>query len=179
MKIEAVELRRLRIPLVAPFRTSFGTEHVRDVLLVEVKTPDATGWGECVAMSEPAYSAEYVDGAHAVIRDHLVPRLDQLDDVTADQVGPALHGVKGHPMAKAALEMAILDAELAGRGQSLASYLGAVRETVPAGVSVGIAGSIGQLLETVAGYLDDGYVRIKLKIEPGWDVEPVRASARS
>ena len=175
MKIEAVELRRLQMPLVAPFRTSFGTEDHRDILLVEVKTPDAIGWGECVAMSEPAYSAEYVDGAHAVIRDHLMPRLDRLDDVVASQVAPALEGVKGHPMAKAALEMAILDAELARRGQSLASYLGAVHESVPAGVSVGIVGSIGELLDTVAGYLDDGYVRIKLKIEPGWDVEPVRA----
>jgi O-succinylbenzoate synthase len=175
VKIEAVELRRLRMPLVAPFRTSFGTEECRDVLLVEVKTPDVTGWGECVAMSEPAYSAEYVDGAHAVIRDHLLPRVDRLGDVAADRLGPALAGVKGHPMAKAAVEMAILDAELSVRGQSLASYLGAVHETVPAGVSVGIARSIAELLDTVTGYLNDGYVRVKLKIEPGWDVEPVRA----
>lgn len=175
MKIEAVELRRLRMPLVTPFRTSFGTEHVRDVLLVEVKGPDAGGWGECVAGSEPAYSSEYTAGAHAVIRDHLVPRLGRLGDVAVHQVGPALQGVKGHPMAKAALEMAVLDAELSLRGQSLASYLGAGRETVPAGVSVGIAGSIEALLDTVAGYIADGYVRVKLKIEPGWDVDPVRA----
>jgi O-succinylbenzoate synthase len=175
MKIEAVELRRLQMPLVAPFRTSFGTEKNRDVLLVEVKGPDCGGWGECVAMSEPGYSAEYVDGAHAVIRDHLVPRIGRTGDIAAHQVGPALQGVKGHPMAKAALEMAILDAELSAHGQSLAAYMGAVRETVPAGVSVGIADSISELLDTVDAYIDDGYVRVKLKIEPGWDVEPVRA----
>jgi O-succinylbenzoate synthase len=78
-------------------------------------------------------------------------------------------------MAKAAVEMAFLDAELSARDEPLAVYLGAVRDAVPAGVSVGIAGSVGELLETVAGYLAEGYVRIKLKIEPGWDVEPVRA----
>jgi O-succinylbenzoate synthase len=175
MKIEAVELRRVKMPLVSPFRTSFGTQTERDVLLVEVKSADGNGWGECVAMTEPVYSSEYVDGAHAVIRDHLLPRLAAAGEVTAASVAPALVAVKGHPMAKAALEMAVLDAELSVRRQSLASYLGAVRESVPAGVSVGIMPSLGELLDVVARYLDQGYVRIKIKIEPGWDVEPVRA----
>jgi O-succinylbenzoate synthase len=175
MKLDAVELRRVEMPLVSPFRTSFGTQTERDILLVEVKGPDGTGWGECVAMSEPVYSSEYVDAAHAVIRDHLLPRLAAAGDVTAAGVAPALAAVKGHPMAKAALEMAVLDAELAVRGQSLASHLGAVHQTVPSGVSVGIMPTIGELLDTVASYLSEGYVRIKVKIEPGWDIEPVRA----
>ena len=176
MKVEAIELRRIELPLVSPFRTSFGTEWVRDILLVRVLGPETEGWGECVAMGEPTYSSEYVDGAHTVVRDHLLPRLAAGGRVpAAHEIGPWLAPVRGHPMAKAAVEMAFLDAELSARDEPLAAYLGAVRDAVPAGVSVGITGSVGELLETVAGYLADGYVRIKLKIEPGWDVEPVRA----
>ena len=175
MKLDAVELRRIALPLVSPFRTSFGTQTARDVLLVRVRTPEAEGWGECVAMEEPLYSSEYVDGAQAIIRDHLLPRLFARDDVTAGSVAPALAPVKGHAMAKAAVETAVLDAELRVAGISLAEHLGAVRDAVDAGVSVGIMESIPALLDAVAGYLDEGYRRIKLKIEPGWDVEPVRA----
>jgi O-succinylbenzoate synthase len=175
LKIEAIELRRVNLPLVSPFRTSFGTQTERDVLLVRVQGPDAEGWGECVAMSEPLYSYEFVDAAQAVIRDHLIPRLTHLGDVTVARLGEALSPVKGHPMAKAALEMAVLDAELKTRGEALSTFLGGVREVVPSGVSVGIAGSVPELLDTVERYLEDGYVRIKLKIEPGWDIEPVRA----
>ena len=175
MKLEGVELRRIHLPLVSPFRTSFGTETARDVLLVRAITPEAEGWGECVAMEEPLYSSEYVDAAQAVIRDHLLPRLFALDDVTGAAVGPALAAVKGHRMAKAALETAVLDAELRTAGVRLADHLGAVRDAVDAGVSVGIMDSVPTLLDAVSGYLDAGYRRIKLKIEPGWDVEPVGA----
>jgi O-succinylbenzoate synthase len=175
VKLREVELRRIRLPLVAPFRTSFGIEHQRDILLVKVTTDAAEGWGECVAGAEPLYSSEHADGAHQVIRDHLLPRLAAVPDLGAAGVAPALAGVRGHPMAKAALELAVLDAELRAHGMPLAVYLGAVRDKVAAGVSVGIAGSIPELLDVVGGYLADGYARIKLKIEPGWDVEPVRA----
>jgi o-succinylbenzoate synthase len=171
--IERVELRRLRLPLVSPFRTSFGTSTERDVLLVRVDTPDAVGWGECVADSEPTYSAEYADGAQHVIRHHLLPRLT--GELTTAHVAQRLEPVKGHPMAKAAVEAAVLDAELRAAGLSFATHLGAVADRVPAGVSVGIQPSIPQLLDAVGGYLAEGYLRIKLKIEPGWDVEPVRA----
>jgi O-succinylbenzoate synthase len=175
VKLTGVELRRIAIPLVSPFRTSFGTQTAREVLLVRAITPDGEGWGECVAMEEPLYSSEYVDEAEAVIRSHLLPRLFALPDVTATAVTPALAAVKGHPMAKAALETAVLDAELRAAGVRLADHLGAVREAVDAGVSVGIMDSIPALLDAVAGYIDEGYRRIKLKIEPGWDTEPVRA----
>jgi O-succinylbenzoate synthase len=175
MKIDEVELRRIRLGLVSPFQTSFGTESERDILLVRVAGPDGEGWGECTALSEPAYSSEYVEGAAHVLQHHLVPRLFTLADPSAALVGPALTAVKGHPMAKAALEMAVLDAESRVAGVSFGSYLGAIRERVPAGVSVGIAGSVAELLDTVGAYLDQGYVRIKLKIQPGWDVAPVQA----
>ncbi len=175
MKIEEVELRRIRLDLVAPFQTSFGTETHRDILLVRAIGPDSEGWGECVALSEPVYSAEYVDGAQGVIRDHMLPRLFALTDAAAHLVGPALADIKGHPMAKAAVEMAVLDAELRMVGISLGTYLGSVRDRVPCGVSVGIMPSIGALVDAVAAYLEQGYQRVKLKIQPGWDVEPVRA----
>ncbi|MEV4754359.1 o-succinylbenzoate synthase [Micromonospora sp. NPDC049559] len=175
MKLTGVELRRIRMPLVAPFRTSFGTQTERDILLLRVVTAEAEGWGECVALADPFYSAEYVDAAADVLRRYLVPALAGRPGLDAVGVAPALAPVKGHRMAKAALEMAVLDAELRGQGRSFGRELGAVRDRVPCGVSVGIMGSIGELLDAVEGYLDAGYVRIKLKIEPGWDVAPVRA----
>jgi O-succinylbenzoate synthase len=175
MKLAGVELRRIRVPLVSPFQTSFGTETSRDVLLLRAVTDVAEGWGECVAMSDPLYSSEYVDAAADVLARFLVPALAARADLTAAAVAPVLAPVKGHRMAKAALEMAVLDAELRAHGRSLAHELGAVRDRVPCGVSVGIMGSIGELLEAVGRYLEAGYVRVKLKIAPGWDVEPVRA----
>ena len=175
MKLTGVELRRVRLPLVTPFRTSLGEQAERETLLVRVATPDAVGWGECTAMAAPSYTAEYLDGAHHVIRHHLLPRLLALPELDADGVGPALAGVRGHPMAKAALEMAVLDAELRSAGTSLGDHLGAVRRAVDAGVAVGLAGSLGALVDAVGAYLGDGYRRVKLKIGPGWDLEPVRA----
>jgi O-succinylbenzoate synthase len=175
VKLTGIELRRVAMPLVAPFRTSFGTEHERDVLLVRAVSPDAEGWGECVAMAEPLYSAEYADGAAEVIRRFLLPAVASLSTVEAHALEPFFAAVKGHPMAKAAVQTAVLDAQLRAAGMSLGTFLGAVRPTVPAGVSVGIMDSIPQLLDAVDGYLAAGYLRIKLKIEPGWDVAPVRA----
>src|SRR5262249_22243263 len=116
VNVTGVELRRIAMPLVAPFRTSFGVERERDVLLVRWVTPDAEGWGECVAMSRPSYSAEYVDGAAEVIRRFLLPALAELSHVDAATVEPVFAKVKGHPMAKAALQTAILDAQLRGCG---------------------------------------------------------------
>jgi o-succinylbenzoate synthase len=175
MKLQAVELRRIEMPLIAPFRTSFGTQVTRDVLLLRAITEGCDGWGECCAPTEPLYSSEYVDGCDLVIRRHLLPRLFEAPQLDAARVDEILSPVQGHRMAKAAIEMAVLDAELRARSEPFARHLGAVRETVDCGVSVGIQESIQRLLEVVAGYLTEGYRRIKLKIEPGWDVEPVRA----
>ncbi len=179
--IERVELRRISMPLVAPFRTSFGSETERDILLVRVDLAPVgggehvEGWGECVALAEPSYSPEYVDGAQHVIVHHLLPRLVAAGPIEAADVAPALSKLHGHPMAKAALEMAVLDAQLRATGTSFATFLGAQRTRIPSGVSVGIHDTTDELLAAVAGYVDDGYVRIKLKIEPGSDIEQVAA----
>jgi o-succinylbenzoate synthase len=175
MRLEAVELRRIRMPLVAPFETSFGVQHERDILLVKALTSDGEGWGECVAGEAPTYSPEYVEGAQHVLTHHLLPRLLGREQLAADDVFGLLKPVHGHQMAKAAIEMALLDAELRVRGETFARRFGAVRDAVDCGVSVGIHRTVPQLLETVGGYLDQGYRRIKLKIKPGWDIEPVRA----
>ena len=174
MKLLAVEMRRIKLPLVAPFETSFGVQTQRDILLLKAITDAGEGWGECVAGEDPLYSSEYVDAAGDVLLKHLLPRL--LDrELTASEVGSLLRPVHGHNMAKAAIEMAVLDAELRSKGESFGKFFGAVRPAVDCGVSVGIHASIPDLLNTVGGYLDQGYRRIKLKIKPGWDVEPVRA----
>ena len=170
-----MELRRVRLPFRRPVTTALGAETFRHVLFVRVTTPEATGWGECAAMAAPSYTEEYVDGAAHVLLHHLVPLLLTAPGVEAAGVGPALSGVRGHRMAKAALEMAVLDAELRVTATSLASYLGATEARVEAGVVVGIAASVPALLDAVAEAVAGGFRRVKLKIAPGWDVEPVRA----
>lgn len=175
VRVDAVEIRRVRLPLVRPFGTSTGAQHVRDAVLVRLVTDGPEGWGECVATGGPLYTSEYVAGAEHVLRHHLVPRLLAAGSVLADDVARVLGPVQGHPMAKAALEMAVLDAELRGEGRSLAHRLGAVRAEVDCGVAVGVAASLGALLDEVGSYLDQGYRRIKLKVSPGADLDPVRA----
>jgi O-succinylbenzoate synthase len=175
MKIVAIELYRVAMPLVRPFETSFGRQHARDVLLVRVRSSVGDGWGECVAMADPVYSSEYVDGCEAVIRGYLAPALLAADDVTAESVAETLGFVVGHRMAKAAVETAVLDAQTRADGVSFGEYFGADRDTVDCGVSVGISSSIDDLLDEVERYVREGYRRIKLKIKPGWDLEPVRA----
>ncbi|MCM2424003.1 o-succinylbenzoate synthase [Streptomyces sp. RKAG293] len=173
MKITGVELRTVRMPLVAPFRTSFGTETVREAVLLRAVADEAEGWGECCAGTAPLYSSEYTQAAADVLTRYLIPAMTGVSG--AHQVGPALAAFKGHRTAKAALEMAVLDAELRARDQPLSQAFGATRTHVPCGVSVGITDTIPELLDVVAEYLASGYRRIKLKIEPGWDIEPVAA----
>ncbi|MEU7963210.1 o-succinylbenzoate synthase [Streptomyces sp. NPDC049097] len=175
MRLERAESVHVAIPLVTPFRTSFGTMTEKDTFLLHVVTDAAEGWSEFAADPEPRYCSEFAAGAEIVLRDFLLPRAAALPRLTAAALAPALAPVKGHELAKAALETAVLDAELRAYGMSLATYLGAVRDRVPAGVSVGIRDSVPELLDDVERHLAEGYVRIKLKIEPGWDLEPVRA----
>ncbi len=183
MKLLELEAIRVAMPLVSPFRTSFGTETDRDVLLLRGVAESADGeqvqgWAECVTDKHPFYSSEYVNGSQDVLASYLVPALLAAAGgrpLTPAMVGPATARVTGHPMAKAALESVVLDLWLRMHRMSLADYLGATRATVDCGVSVGIMDSIPELLDAVSGYLEAGYVRIKLKIEPGWDVEAVRA----
>jgi o-succinylbenzoate synthase len=173
IEARAVELRLVELPLRAPFRTSFGEERVKRCILVRLETRDGEGWGECVASDAPRYSEEFNEAAWLAIRDHLAPALLSSSPIEPGNVSRTLGGFRGLRMAKAALQMAALDADLRARGRSLAERLGGVRDRVACGVSIGIPGSLDELLEQVAGYVRAGYRRVKLKIEPGWDVTPV------
>jgi O-succinylbenzoate synthase len=178
MRIAAVTLHWLELPLVSPFTTSFKKQTERQALLVEL-TADfdgerVVGWGECVALPDPVYSAEWLDGSADVIERFLLPLLAGRD-VTAETISHRFAPIKGNRMAKAAVEMAVLDAQLRHQGRSFAEYAGSVVDRVPSGVSVGIHDSIPELLDAVSGYLAEGYVRIKLKIKPGFDIDYVRA----
>jgi o-succinylbenzoate synthase len=134
------------------------------------------GWGECVSSSDPLYSEEWLEGSWLILSKYLCPNLLEAEPFGDPlEVEHRLNAVRGHPMAKAAVVAAILDAWLRSRGESLASFVGSVRNRVPCGVSVGIAPTIDGLLEEVRGYLDRGYRRIKLKIEPSRDLSVVRA----
>jgi O-succinylbenzoate synthase len=144
-----------------------------------VEAADAVGWGECAASPQPRYSEEFNESAWLALREHLVPSVLGLGAVSAEGVAGALAWVRGHPMAKAALEMAVLDAELRAQGRSLREFLGGERDRVECGVSVGIPASVEALLEQVDGYVRAGYRRVKLKIEPGWDVVPVTEVRRA
>ncbi|MFZ3598382.1 o-succinylbenzoate synthase [Streptomyces sp. BH104] len=176
MKIERVELLHIAIPLVKPFRTSFGSVDSKDAFLLHVITDEAEGWSEFAGDPDPLYCSEFIAGAEIVIRDFLLPRVKALPEPRAAAAGRAMEPVKGNELAKAALETALLDAELRAYGMPLATYLGSTTgQRVPAGVSVGIKNSLPELLDDVEEYLAEGYVRIKLKIEPGWDLEPLRA----
>ena len=176
MKLEAVELIRLNVPLKSAFRTSFSSVNLHQVVWAHAITDVGEGWAECGANERPDYSSEYHTGAMAVLREFILPDLFALgNDLTAEAVAPALHWMKGHRMAKHAIETALLDAQLRASNTSFAQYLGSTKTEVPSGVSVGIMDSIPELLGFVEDYLKQGYVRIKLKIEPGWDYEAVKA----
>jgi o-succinylbenzoate synthase len=162
--LAGIELLRVRLPLKRAFTTSFGTSTEKECVLVRAIGDDAEGWGECTAMERPAYSAEWNDGAWLVLRDVLGPAALAGKD----------RGVRGHPMARAALEVALTDLDLRRRGVSLAEHLGAVRDRVPCGVSVGLEDRTEDLLALVEDFVKTGYRRVKLKIEPGRDLDVVR-----
>jgi o-succinylbenzoate synthase len=139
MKLASVELLRLSMPLVSPFRTSFGVQTGRDVLVVVAHTSHGVlGYGECVALADPIYNEEYVYGAEHVLSRYLVPAVLAQSHVTAADVAALTSGIVGHRMAKGALELAVLDAQLRTANMSMSDYFGGVRERVDVGVSVGI-----------------------------------------
>jgi O-succinylbenzoate synthase len=174
-RVRAVELTLIGLPLVRPFRTSFGTSTEKVCVLARVETDAAEGWGECVADIEPSFSEEFNEGVWLTLRDFLVPALFSTGELTAEGLERVFAFVRGNPMAKGTLVNAVLDAELRARGESLADFLGSTTDRVTCGVSVGITRTTDELLVQVDGYLAEGYRRIKLKIAPGLDVERVAA----
>jgi O-succinylbenzoate synthase len=162
------------MPLVTPFETSMDLTDVRRIILVEANVDGATGWGECVAGETPSYSPETTETAWHILRDFIWPLLKGKEFASASEVWGMLEWVRGHNMAKAALESAIWDAEAKQKGVPLWKLLGGQRQEIASGVSIGIKASLEELVRAVKVELETGYQRIKIKIKPGIDVEPVR-----
>src|SRR5712671_3828318 len=174
MRIREITLRELRMKLIAPFETSTMRTDERRIVLVEADVDGLIGWAECVAGETPGYSPETTDTAWHMLRDHVWPRVKERKFSAAAEVWALLEPVRGHNMAKAALEAATWDAEAKQKGVPLAKLLGGVRDEIASGVSVGIKESLDELVAAVKKELAAGYQRIKIKIKPGKDVEQVK-----
>jgi len=174
MRIREITLREIRMKLLAPFETSMECTEMRRIVLVEADVDGVIGWGECVAGETPYYSPETADTAWLMLRDFLWPMVKEEEFANAGEVWELLVRVRGHNMAKAALEAAVWDAEAKQKGMPLAKLIGGIREEIACGVSVGIKESLDELSSTVQRELAAGYQRIKIKIKPGKDLELVR-----
>ena len=157
-----------------PFQISSGSSYERRVLLVVLHSGDITAWGECVASEVPTYSYETTDTAWPILTGLILPKVSGFVMETSADLLPVFEGIRGHPMARAAVEMAAWDLEAKAQGRSLASLVGGVRDAVPVGVSIGLQPTDDVLHRKVADYLEEGYARIKVKIKPGRDVEMLR-----
>jgi O-succinylbenzoate synthase len=175
VRVERVELRRVELPLRAPFETSFGRTTRKSFLLVAASADGVVGLGECVADDDPFYLPETNQTALHVMRDFLAPMLLALDVAHPREVRPAFSRVRGHEMAKAALEMAVWDLAARREGVPLWRLLGGRPGVVPAGVSIGLQADDASLVERVAAEAAAGYRRVKVKIKPGRDVALVAA----
>ena len=176
LQLDRIQLREIELPLKAPFETSFGITSRRRVLIVQVTDKSgASGYGECTAMEEPFYNPETIDTAWTIISNFVTPMLARAGVTRADDVSRVLTPIQGNCMAVGAVETALWDLEAKLLGKPLWSHLGGVRNVVSCGVSIGLQRSPEVLLEKVAGELESGYQRIKIKIKPGQDVELVRA----
>ena len=173
MKLDSITLREIRMPLVRAFETSFGRTAERRILLVTVEQEGLQGWGECTAGEDPYYCSESVDSAWHVLARYLVPALLAEEVQTPSDCRSRFARVRGHLMAKGALENALWDAEAQRRELPLWRLLGGSRRQIPCGVSIGIQTSLEELLDIVARELAAGYRRIKIKVRPGWDLEPL------
>jgi len=170
MKINRVELREIQMPLVHYFETSFGKTTLRRIVLVRVDAEGLTGWGEVTAGEEPLYSHETFETAWHVLGDFLIPWVLGKQWASPSEVAAKFRPIRGHNMAKAALENALWVIEAQQKGISLAAAVGGTLQEIPCGVSIGIQSSIEELLEKIAREVSAGYQRIKVKVKPGWDI---------
>jgi O-succinylbenzoate synthase len=171
MRIEAITLREIRMPLVHFFETSFGRTTGRNIVLVTAHCEGVDGWGECVAGEDPFYSEESFETAWYALVKYLAPAVLGQTLEHGSDAAPRFGRLRGHRMAKAALENALWDAEAKQRKMPLWKLLGGTQREIACGVSIGIQNSLDQLMEKVETEVAAGYRRIKIKVKPGWDVE--------
>jgi O-succinylbenzoate synthase len=171
LKIQSIELREIKLPLIHFFETSFGRTTERRIILVRVRDTDgAEGWGECTAGEGPFYSEEWTDSSWSTLLHFLAPMVLGRSVAAAHEVFPLMKAVRGHRMAKAAIENSCWDLEAKKLGVPLWRHLGGSRDDISCGVSIGIQDSPEILLEKIHKEVDAGYQRIKIKIKPGWDI---------
>ena len=178
MKIDRIELRLIRLPLVHFFETSFGRVYDQEFVLIRVDDGSQFGYGECVADRTPYYSSETTETEWHLLEDYLIPLVLGVEFTDPRDVFPAMKRVRGHNMAKAGLEMACWDLSAKIAGVPLWQLLGGQGTEIASGVSVGIQDSLDQLVKKIETELAAGYRRIKIKIKPGWDIEAVAAVRR-
>jgi len=178
-KIDRIELSLLELPYVHYFETSFGREESRTFILVRVYAEGLCGYGEVVADRSPFYSYETTSTAWMILKEYLVPLV--LDSSVSDPFDfyNRVQKYSGHPMAKAGIELALWDLLAKRNNQPLWQLYNGVRKDIPSGVSVGIQDTVDELLNRIEAFLQEGYLRIKIKIKPGWDVDICRAIRKS
>ena len=174
MRLHSLTLREIHLPLVTPFETSMDRVTNRRILLAEVNLDGVSGWGECTAGENPFYSPEDTETSWHILRSYLWPMLKGRELACAACVWPLFEQVRGHNMAKAAIETAVWDAEARLKNLPLWKLLGGQRAEIPCGVSIGIKDSLDELAATVQKELAAGYQRIKIKIKPGKDLQLVQ-----
>lgn len=179
MRVEAVEIHKLKMTLLEPFETSFGVESLKEFLLLKVHVDNVVGYGECVTSEAPLYSEETNETALHMLRDFFIPALLTTEFDHPQDLREIFRPYKGNPMAKAALENALWDGYSKAQGKPLHVTLGGTKQEIEVGISIGLQKSLSDLLERVEGYLDQGYRRIKVKIAPGRDLELVRMIRQS
>jgi o-succinylbenzoate synthase len=180
VNISSIELREIRLPLIHFFETSFGRTTERRIVLARVIDKDgAEGWGECTAGEGPFYSDEWTESSWATLKEFLAPMVVGKEFANAAQAFSLMKPVRGHRMAKAAIETACWDLEANVAGTPLWKHLGGVQTEIPCGVSIGIQNTPEALLEKIERELEAGYQRIKIKIKPGWDVNIIERVRRS
>lgn len=179
MKISSLTLHHISMPLVSPFETSFGRETVRECILVTLQADGLTGYGECVASRDPGYSYETTGTAWHILKEFIAPLVLGKDIRDSEDFQKRVEGIRGHHLAKAAVEMALWDLLGKRDGKSLKEMFGGVRDKVDVGVSIGIQESASALVGAVTSYLEKGYRRVKIKIKPGRDVEETSAVRRA
>jgi len=170
MRIQSAELRHLRMGLKSPFETSFGVEVDRECLILRLEGDGHLGWGECVADRAPGYCYETTGTAWHVLTEFMLPQMLGRSLVSPAELRQVLRGIRGHPLARAAIEMALWDVHGHAQGASLARLFGGRGGRVEVGVSVGIQPNVDRLLRVVGDYVAEGYTRVKLKIKPGRDM---------
>jgi o-succinylbenzoate synthase len=178
MKLEGIELREIQMPLVSFFETSFGRTTQRRILLVRVFSDGVVGYGEATSPEGPFYNHESTGTAWHILRDFVIPRILQASMQSPADAAPILKPIRGHGMAKAAVETALWDLHARQAGKPLHQLLGGSRRSIDCGVSIGIQETVADLIKKIEKEVRAGYQRIKIKIKPGWDLDVVREVRR-